>query len=136
MITFRIVVMTMGDRIKYERPVLIDMAVGSVLGVAECNGGSWQNSCTLGSCVSKAYCQWGSYTGYCNAGTMACGNNFACYVCCEEGAMVGTSGIQRGAALVCSCWSGSTASADCGNGSRTSFLCETGDYFDAVNCQG
>ena len=125
----------MGDRIKYEKPVLIDMALGSVLGVtANCSGGYGQNTCTLGSCVSKGYCQWGSYTGYCNGGAMACGNSFSCYVCCEEGAMVGNSGIQKGSALVCNCSTGSTASALCVTGQRTSWVCMDGMNY-TYECQ-
>lgn len=125
----------MGDRIKYEKPVLIDMALGSVLGVtAECNGGYAQNSCTQGSCVSKGFCQWGNWTGYCNSGTGACGNTYSCYCCCEEGAMIGTGGICAGAMGLCNCSTGSNAGALCITGTRTSWVCMTGSNYTS-ECQ-
>lgn len=124
----------MAKRFKYEQPALIDMMMGSVEGVADCNAGNWQSSCTGGSCVSVAYCQYGNWTGWCESGTQACGNSGSCYVCCADGALVGSMGTAKGMLYACSCSSGSNAGAVCTSGTRTSFVCETGSS-DVPECE-
>lgn len=133
-LTFRILVMTMGDRFKYEKPVLIDMTLGTVLGGADCNYGYGVSECGSGSCISKGDCQYGLYTGYCWTGNFACGTSVQCYICCDDGSMVGSYMGKYGKGITAKCWcnSGSAAAESCENGTRTSWACNTGDYYDGA----
>ena len=124
----------MGDRFKYEKPVLIDMTQSSVVGVSECTEGTFQADCTGGSCVSQACCQYGLYTGYCANGTYACGTNALCYTCCETGSFLGggSSKYGRGKTDYCYCYGGTSAAQDCVEGLRTTWYCDTGSNVECV----
>lgn len=119
----------MGRRLKYEKPVLVDMASGSVLGFSgSCDGGSCNYECSLGSCIPTSFCQDGQYTGGCESGIGACSNNSNCYTCCAEGQMVGFYGSGRGTVSDCQCFSGSNAAYICYTGGRVSAVCVDGSY--------
>ncbi len=119
----------MGRRLKYEKPVLVDMASGSVLGFSgSCDGGSCNYECSLGSCIPTSFCQDGQYTGGCESGIGACSNNSNCYTCCAEGQMVGFYGSGRGTVSDCQCFAGSNAAYICYTGGRVSAVCVDGSY--------
>lgn len=126
----------MGRRLKYEKPVLIDMASDATLAYSGvCDLGDCVYECSVGSCISTGYCNQGSYTGYCMDGIGACNTTSECYICCAGGSSVGFYGSGKGTTYDCWCQSGSNAAYTCWTGGRVSCVCVDGSY--ALNeCNG
>jgi len=116
------------ERIKYEKPALVDLRSDSALGYTSCspNGYSVEN-CNLGSCVINSTCNSGPEASACVDGSGACVPGLCRYACCLNGS--GVEGTIDGTY----CWcnpSGMNAGFDCSGGNRASSTCGLGseDY--------
>jgi len=114
-------VIGVNKRIKYEKPVLVDMRDHSALGYTSCNGGFNVESCIQGSCVVSAACGNGTEANGCTNGDNACHPSGCTYSCCYSGNVV-EGGIQ----VMCWCSGGSSAGYRCEAGSRASYMCGSG----------
>ena len=113
----------MKERMKYEKPALVDLRSDSALGYTSCspNGFSVEN-CNLGSCVINSTCNSGPEASACVAGNSACVPGLCSYACCVNGS--GVEGSIDG--TYCWCSAGSAAGFDCSGGTRASSNCDIG----------
>jgi hypothetical protein len=112
------------ERMKYEKPALVDLRSDSALGYTSCspNGFSVEN-CNLGSCVIDSTCNSGPEASACVAGSGACVPGLCHYACCANG--TGVEGNIDG--ILCWCTpTGSNAGFQCEGGSRASVNCGIG----------
>ena len=79
----------MKERMKYEKPALVDLRSDSALGYTSCspNGFNVEN-CNLGSCVIDSTCNSGTEAYACVAGSGACVPGLCSYACCVTGSGV------------------------------------------------
>ena len=108
------------ERMKYEKPALVDLRSDSALGYTSCspNGFSVEN-CNLGSCVINSVCNSGPEASECVAGNGACVPGACRYACCLNGS--GVEGTMDGTYRWCSL--GMNAGFDCSEGARASVYC-------------
>jgi hypothetical protein len=111
------------ERIKYEKPVLVDLRSDSALTYTSCDpNGSGVDSCNLGSCVIESVCNNGPEASECVAGNNACVPGSCRYACCLPGSSV--EGTMDG--TYCWCSLGMNAGFDCSEGARASVYCNNG----------
>jgi hypothetical protein len=126
----------MKERMKYERPALIDLSAETAAGAiclsgdmeVNCYTGNIQSgTCYDGSCVIASMCQSGTAANMCNQGTRACAQG-VCKGCCTSGTNV-VGGCSSGTGYGCYCTAtGSMASWQCNSGGVAEQNCGTGSY--------
>lgn len=107
-----------GKRIKYEKPLLVDMRREAAPAEFEAgcySGASYGSYCGIGSCVTMENCDNGTRAMQCVTGEEACG----CSACCGTGNFVGTNGCGYIRAE-CTCNYGFVAGYWCASGGTNS----------------
>lgn len=113
----------MKERMKYEKPALVDLRCDSALGYTSCDtSGMNVGDCNLGSCVINSICNSGTEANECINGSKACVPGLCTYACCSTGSSV--EGNIDG--IWCWCSPGSQAGFNCSNGTRASVNCDAG----------
>ncbi len=117
----------MGQKIRYERPLLIDMSIQSATGGATvCSSGTNRVNCNSGSCVGVATCNYGDYPTNCSA----VGNNTYVGNCSFCGVGYGVGGGYD----TLYCKTGGTAAAYCIQGAVAGKQCSGGQTVVPCTC--